>query len=135
MCTETLLMDAEYIVRQISPMLAVADMKETIGFYADVLGFQVYVETEEYSIIERNGFAIHLLRAADESVLAAVRGHMEIYMEVSGIGPLWQHVQTYRDKYKVRDLFEREYGMTEFHIEDPNRCLVFVGERTASLKQ
>ena len=36
-------------------MLAVADMKQTLRFYADVLGFSVYVESDEYSIIERNG--------------------------------------------------------------------------------
>ena len=44
----------------------------------------------------------------------AVRGHAQIYVEVADIHPLWNHVQTFRGTYKMRDLFEREYGMTEF---------------------
>ena len=44
---------------------------------------------------------------------------------------LWQHVQSFKDRYRLRELFDRDYGMTEFHIIDPNSCLVFVGETTS----
>ena len=111
-------------------MLAVADMKETIRFYSEVLGFLVYMESPEYSIIERDGYSIHLMKAADESVLEAVRGHTDIYIQVSGVHGLWEHVQKFKDRFKMRGLLERDYGMTEFHISDPNECLVFVGEPT-----
>jgi hypothetical protein len=60
--------------------------------------------------------------------MKCVREHTEIYIEVSGIRALWEHVETFKNRYRVRDLFDREYGMTEFHIGDPNGCLVFVGE-------
>ena len=50
-------------------------------------------------------------------------------IEVSGIQDLWGHVKMFKDRYKIRELFDQEYGMTEFHIGDPNGCLVFVGER------
>jgi hypothetical protein len=43
-------------------------------------------------------------------------------------------VKTFQERYKIRELFDREYGMTEFHIGDPNGCLVFVGEPTHALK-
>ena len=75
------------------------------------------------------------MKAASQHVMDCVRGHTEIYIEVSGIRPLWDHAKTFKDRYKIRELFEREYGMTEFHIEDPNGCLVFVGEPTAGEKQ
>lgn len=93
-------------------MLAVADMGETLRFYTQVLGFSVEMESPEYSMID------------------AVRGRTEIYIEVSDIRPLWDHVQTFKERYRMRGLLEREYGMTEFHIGDPNECLVFVGEVT-----
>jgi catechol 2,3-dioxygenase-like lactoylglutathione lyase family enzyme len=128
-------MKTAYTVKQISPMLAVADMTETLRFYSEVLGFNIYAESEDYSIIERNGFPIHLIKAADAAVMEAVRGHTEIYIEVSDIESLWKHVQTFRDKYKIRDLFNRSYGMTEFHLGDPNGCLIFVGERTANISK
>lgn len=112
----------------IAPMLAVADMKETIGFYVDVLKFDVLWESPTYSVIQSGDAKVHLMLAADEKVMECVRGHTEIYIEVKGIDALWNHVKSYNEKYKIRDLFDRDYGMREFHISDPNECLVFVGE-------
>lgn len=121
-------MDAPTVAKKISPMLAVADMEDTIVFYKSVLGFTPVLNSQEYSIVERDGLTIHFMKAASEEVMRCVRGHTEIYIEVCGIRSMWEHVKTFKDRYKIRDLFEREYGMTEFHIEDPNQCLVFVGE-------
>ena len=122
-------------LKKISPMLAVANMEETLTFYHDVLGFNAVMKSADYSIVERDGQTIHFMKAASEEVLRCVRGHTEIYVEVSGIALLWEHVKNFKDRYKVRDLFEREYGVTEFHISDPNGCLVFVGEPTVARKQ
>jgi catechol 2,3-dioxygenase-like lactoylglutathione lyase family enzyme len=116
--------------KRISPMLAVADMDETILFYRDVLGFAPTTKSSDYAIVRRDGLTIHFQKAASDEVMACVRGHTEIYIEVSGIKALWEEVKPLKDRYKIRDLFDRPYGMTEFHIEDPNGCLVFVGERT-----
>jgi hypothetical protein len=88
------------------------------------------MKTAEYSIVERDGQTIHFQKAESEEVMTCVRGHTEIYIEVSGIDALWEHVKTFRNRFSIRDLFNREYGMTEFHIGDPNGCLVFIGEPT-----
>jgi predicted enzyme related to lactoylglutathione lyase len=128
-------MTATYAAKKISPMLAAADMEETLAFYHDVLGFTAMRKSPEYSIVERDGQTIHFMKAASEEVMRCVRGHTEIYIEVSNIASLWEHVKTFKDRHKIRDLFDRDYGMTEFHIGDPNGCLVFVGEPTAARKQ
>lgn len=128
-------MTAAYTARKISPMLAVADMEETLAFYYDVLGFTATMKSPEYSIVARDGQTIHFMKAASEEVMKCVRGHTEIYIEVSDIDSLWQHVKGFKHRYKIRDPFEREYGMTEFHVEDPNGCLVFVGEPALGRKQ
>jgi predicted enzyme related to lactoylglutathione lyase len=127
-------MIAAYTAKKISPMLAVADMEETLGFYKEVLGFSAKMKSPEYAIVERDGQTIHFMKAASEHVMECVRGHTEIYIEVSGIRSLWEHVKTFNERYSIRDLFDREYGMTEFHIGDPNGCLVFVGEPTHERK-
>jgi predicted enzyme related to lactoylglutathione lyase len=119
-----------WTAKKVSPMLAVADMNETVSFYEAVLAFIPTLKTPEYSIVERDGLSIHFQKAASEEVMTCVRGHAEIYIEVSGIRALWEHVKTFKGQYKIRDLFVRDYGMTEFHIADPNDCLVFVGEPT-----
>ena len=123
------------VAKKISPMLAVADMEETLAFYHDVLGFKPMMKSAGYAIVERDGLTIHFMKAASEEVMRCVRGHTEIYIEVSGIDSLWEHVKTFKDRYPSRDLFDRDYGMTEFHINDPNGCLVFVGEPTHVRKQ
>ncbi len=117
--------------KRISPMLVVANMAETLAFYRDVLGFTVIMESPGYSIVERDGQTIHFQKAASEEVMQCVRGHTEIYIEVSDIHLLWEHVKSFKNRYKIRDLFDRDYGMTEFHISDPNDCLVFIGEPTS----
>ncbi len=118
-------------VKRISPMLAVANLDETLAFYRDVLGFTIAMQTAQYAIVERDGATIHFMPAADASVLQAVRGHTEIYIEVENIAALWAHVQQFQGKHRVRELFDQPYGMTEFHISDPNDCLVFVGQKKA----
>jgi catechol 2,3-dioxygenase-like lactoylglutathione lyase family enzyme len=117
-------------VKRISPMLAVADMDLTLQFYTRVLGFNVVMSSPAYSIMERDDATVHFMKAADEAVMNAVRGHTEIYVEVENIAPYWEHVSQFRNEYRIRDLSIREYGMREFQISDPNGCLVFVGERT-----
>ena len=124
-------MESTSIAKRISPMLATDNMEETILLYQNVLGFAPIMKSPEYLILERDGQTIHFQKAASEEVMKCVRGHAEIYIEVSGIDQLWEHVKTFKNRYRIRDLFDREYGMTEFHIEDPNQCLVFVGEPTA----
>ena len=123
-------MESTSIAKRISPMLATDNMEETVLFYQSILGFAPIMKSPEYLILERDGQTIHFQKAASEEVMKCVRGHAEIYIEVSGIDQLWEHVKTFKSRYRIRDLFDREYGMTEFHIEDPNQCLVFVGEPT-----
>jgi catechol 2,3-dioxygenase-like lactoylglutathione lyase family enzyme len=123
-----LVMPDSAMAKRISPMLVAANMEETLAFYQDVLGFTPMMKSPEYSIMERDGQTIHFQKAASEEVMNCVRRHTEIYIEVSGIHSLWEHVKTFKDRYRIRDLFDREYGMTEFHISDPNDCLVFVGQ-------
>ena len=122
------------VVKRISPMLATDNMEKTLAFYETVLGFTPTLKSPDYSIIERDGQTVHFQKAAGEEVMKAMREHTEIYLEVSGIRDLWKHVQTFKNLYRIRDLFERDYGMTEFHIADPNGCLIFVGEPTSKAK-
>jgi|GEM_PF-2141930 len=117
-------------IKKISPILSVKDMGVTSSFYKEILGFRFIHETPAYFILENNGQELHL------SVASAVRsqetqGHREIYIEVSNIQELWDRIKEIKDRYKITDLFNRDFRMTEFHIEDPDGCLVLIGERLA----
>ena len=119
------------VVKNVSPMLVTDNMDATLHFYETVLGFKPIMKSPDYSIVERDGRLIHFSKAASDDIMKRVRDHTEIYIEVSNIQAMWEHAKTFRNQYRIRDLFDREYGMTEFHIIDPNGCLVFVGEPTS----
>ena len=111
----------------LSPILPVADMAVTTAFYVEVLDFTAVRASEQYTILRREGASLHLTQAAP-GVLEKARGHFSIYLEVQQIESLWARVAPFKDRYRIRDLFDRDYGMREFHILDPDGCLVFVGQ-------
>jgi len=119
---------SNYKAKTLSPIVPVSDMEESIRFYTDVLGFHIAMQSDDYSILTKDNTSLHLTRAESQAVLDATRGHVSFYLEVEDVESLWSHVSRFRDRYKVRDLFDRDYGMREFHIADPNDCLIFVGE-------
>ena len=119
---------SNYKAKTLSPIVPVSDMEESIRFYTDVLGFHTALQSDDYSILTKDNASLHLTRAENQAVLDATRGHVSFYLEVEDVESLWSHVSRFRDRYKVRDLFDRDYGMREFHIADPNDCLIFVGE-------
>lgn len=123
-----------YHAKTLSPILPIADMDRSIQFYLEVLGFHTVLQSASYSIVVRDGASLHLTLAEDESVLKATEGHMSIYLEVRDIESLWSHVSGFKSRYKIRDIFDREYGMREFHILDPDGCLIFVGQPIQTAK-
>lgn len=114
-------MKTETAIKRISPMLVAADVAATVAFYAEVLGFRPTLNSPGYAVVERDGATIHFMKAANEQVLEAVREHTNIYIEVSDIASFWAHVSQFKGSYRIRDLFDRDYGMREFHIVDSQR--------------
>lgn len=100
--------ELHYQAMALSPIIPVADVPRSVRFYEEVLGFTAVVRADDYSIVFRNGASLHLTRAADAAVLDVTRGHMSIYLEVEDITPLWAHVSQFKDRYKIRDLFDRD---------------------------
>jgi predicted enzyme related to lactoylglutathione lyase len=117
-----------YTAKVLSPILPVEDMERCITFYREVLGFEVGMQSDSYSIVKRGAASLHLTLAEDASVMQEARGHLSIYLEVEGIDELWAHAAQFKEQYKMRDIFDRDYGMREFHVVDPEGCLVFVGQ-------
>ena len=125
-------MTLSYKAERLSPIIAVADIEKSIRFYADVLGFETALRMDGYAILARETASLHLTLAENQAVLDVTRGHTSIYLEVRNIEALWAHVSRFRDTYKIRELFDRDYGMREFHIGDPDDCLIFVGEEIST---
>lgn len=109
----------------ISPMLCVRNMKESIQFYQDVLGFKLGmvfpdVERAEYADLQKDGMSIMLVPARSEGINSRARlgTGVYIYMRLDG------DVDSYRDHLKKRgvkityDIKDEPYGIRDFTIED-----------------
>ncbi|HSK12129.1 MAG TPA: hypothetical protein VK907_02885 [Phnomibacter sp.] len=107
----------------LSPMVPSFNLKGTAAFFKDLLGFEAYMDTETYVILHKNDHTIHLLRAGADI------GQMEFYLEVDDIESLWASIKDKITGLKVREPFDREYGMREIHIGVPHtNTLLFIGQ-------
>ena len=66
---------------------------------------------------------MHILRAGPDI------GEMEFYLEVDDIEKVWSNMKGKLDGIKVREPFDREYGMREAHVIIPEtKTLIFIGQ-------
>ena len=60
---------------------------------------------------------------------------MEFYLEVDDIEVIWNTLQNKVNGLKVREPFDREYGMREIHIQIPQtKTLLFITMRPVILQ-
>lgn len=104
-------------------MIPSFNLKETVLFFRDVLGFSPEMDTETYAIYQKDNLTIHVLRAGEDI------GQMEFYLEIDDLDSLWAEIKDKVKGLKVKEPFERDYGMREVHIEVPHtKTLLFIGQ-------
>jgi uncharacterized glyoxalase superfamily protein PhnB len=117
---------------RLTPNLMVENVRESIAFYHDVLGFEVFTEVPNETVPEIVNFAI-LGRDAVQIMLQArasfhhdvpgtdgmpVGASMTFYLDVTEIAAL---VEPLRSRVSiVKDLHTTWYGAQEFYFRDPN---------------
>lgn len=107
----------------LSPMISSFDLKASLQFFREVLGFRVHMDTDTYAICEKDNLTIHLLRAGEDI------GQMGFYLEVDNLEELWAGIKHKMQGLKHRGPFDREYGMREIHLEVPfTNTLLFIGQ-------
>ena len=111
-----------YKAIHISPMIPSFDLKETASFFTDVLGFTAEMLDDTYAVLHKNEQYVHILRAGDI-------GEMEFYLNVDDVDAVWESIKDKLAGMKVREPFDREYGMREIHIVIPHtKTLLFIGQ-------
>lgn len=139
---------------RLTPNLRVANVRQSILFYRDILGFSLEIAVPSgttdietslaaagdyaYAMLRRDEVFIMLLDAAQfdrDMPTARVRhqGQGEsvlFYMDVEGIGRL--HDQLKGDGTIIKEMETTWYGMTEFYISDPDGYILGFAEKTAS---
>ena len=117
-------------------IVPVRDVRATMDFYGDVLGFERRFVSEDarFAIAVHGDAAVHFVASDDADALRATANNISIYLWVVGIDRLFAayepQLQTLPSD-RVRAPFDQPYGMREFHIKDPDGCLLMFGEDIA----
>lgn len=105
-------------VDTIIPVLPVRDLERAHRFYCDVLGFVEpwgFGEPPQYGGVQAapgSDAAVHL-------TVDSERGHGEAYILVPDVDSYFQQVKAAGAEF-VFELGDREYGMRDFMVKDPD---------------
>jgi len=122
------------VIKDAVAIVPVRDVAETIRFYTDILGFegQVLAEDNSYGSVRRGGAAMDLLATDDADALKATATNIALAVWVEGLDDLYAELTPKLNtlpKGRVRPPFDQPYGVREFHVKDPDGCLLFFAER------
>jgi len=111
----------------ISPLLAVRDMKETIEFYKDFLGFQVGMcfpdaNNPEYADLSKDGMVLMFVPAKDHGISPGEKFGIGVYLYMHIDGDIDEYYQELKKKgVKIAvDIKDEPYGVRDFTVEDVN---------------
>ncbi len=120
--------------KSVYPRLPARDLRATVAFYEDVLGFKATLLWPEgelhFTILRRGSAEVHFLGPAPDAHAdrAATPGDAEVVFEVEDARALHTELAP-----KVAVEWGPEvywYGRREFAVRDPNRYLVIFTEST-----
>ena len=111
-----------------STVWPVRDMEASLAYYTDILGFEVTFTWEQpitYAVLKRGNITINLVirddMPADYKPLAA------LYVFVHDVDALWADF-TAKGAKVLNPIGDREYGMRDFDLQDPNGYRIVIGK-------
>jgi uncharacterized glyoxalase superfamily protein PhnB len=119
------------VIEDAVAIVPVLDIAATMDFYADTLGFERRMVMPDFAIAVHGEAALHFLATDNAGALTATANHISVYLWVSGIDALWERLRGGLEALpegRVRAPFDQPYGMREFHVKDPDGCLLMFGE-------
>jgi len=118
--------------RKTTPRLPVASLQRTIGFYTNILGFNVsclWPEGEpSFCLLERDGVRLAFDAATPEQMPAKTYA-CGFYIEVDGVSDMHEGIREMATVEWGPEVYD--YGCREFAIRDPDGYLIIFTEETS----
>lgn len=114
-------------ITQITPFIMTHDLEASIGFFERVLGFKCGFQMENYAFVRRDTGALRLLETDKDCPIS----EQMIYLDCADVDALYAELKPKLDELpegRVRAPFDQPYGMREFHVKDPDNCLLLFGK-------
>ena len=114
-------------------IVPVRNVTATVAFYKDFLGFEArfVAQDESFAAVTRGQAALHFLRSDDPRALAATANNISLHVWVHGLDQLYKELSPQLSELpngRVRPPFDQPYGVREFHVKDPDGCLLMFAE-------
>ncbi len=104
-------------------MIPSFNIEKTVSFFIDLLDFKIGRDDKTYFILYKDNLTVHIQRAGSDI------GEMSFYLNVDDIEKVWSSMKDKLGDVKVKEPFDREYGMREIHIIIPEtKTLMFIGQ-------
>ena len=97
---------------RIAPEIPVSNIRESIEYYEQKLGFQAAMEMPDYAIVERDGIAIHLFR--DDTRNHSPAG---IHIFTNELDELHEELHN-RGVRLSQEILRKPWGNRDFRITD-----------------
>ncbi|MFC4738873.1 bleomycin resistance protein [Flavobacterium ponti] len=114
--------------KTLRPILWTIDIKETIGFYENVLGFTCdeYNEEWQWASLSKNGVEIMLAKPNEHTSFNKSKFTGSFYINVDNVDALWQCLKdTCKVCYEIENF---PWQMREFAIYDNNGYILQFGK-------
>jgi uncharacterized glyoxalase superfamily protein PhnB len=117
-------------IKKLTPMLTTTDLKGTVDFYVQTLGFTCNTLQMElgWASIQLDSIEIMFALPNDHRAFDKPTFTGSFYFKTDNVDQLWERL---KDKTKICYPIENfEYGMREFAIYDNNDYLLQFGQET-----
>ena len=115
-----------HTAKHLSPMIPSFNLEKTVSFLLDLLDFKIGRDDRTFFILHKYNLTVHIQRAGSEI------GEMSFYLVVDDIDEVWYGLKDKLGDMKVKEPFDREYGMREIHVIVPEtKTLMFIGQEIA----
>lgn len=111
----------------LSPMLAVRNMKETIEFYKNTLGFKMGMafpdaDNPEYADLSKDGMVLMFIPAKDHGIGSEEKLGIGVYLYMEIDGNIDEYYAELKNKGVniMADIKDEPYGIRDFTVEDPD---------------
>ncbi len=116
----------------LTPMIWTNEMKETIQFYTEVLGFTCTEYSEEWgwASLSKDAVGIMLTKPNEHTPFDGPKYTGSFYFNTDDVDGLWEQL---KDKTKICYKIENfDYGMRDFAIYDNNGYMLQFGQELHS---
>lgn len=118
-------MENPITVKNAVPIFPVRDINKAAEFYTQKLGFTITSAYPNYLILKRDETWLHCSLAPG---LDPRTNNCRAYVYVSGVDALYAECKTHNIIHPNGALQERDYGMKDFAVLDPDGNLLTFGE-------